>query len=87
MSRAGAIPPGVHIHALLSAPGFRPRHMRILGDEARGYLIAGAADVLAERGEDFWWPTLDEALACAERLGAPRDAWTEITAVQQVQMQ
>lgn len=52
------------------------RWLRILGDDERGYLIVG--DIEREAGrplEDFWFPTLDEALTAAQRVGIPREAW------------
>jgi hypothetical protein len=47
------------------------RWLRILGDDERGYLLAGDLEAL----EEIWFPSLDEALTEAERAGVPRDAW------------
>jgi hypothetical protein len=50
--------------------------LRILGDDERGYLMVG--DIGAEAGielDDFWFPTLEEMMAAAERVGVARDAW------------
>jgi hypothetical protein len=85
MSRSGEIPPGVHIQAVFASAEGRTRQLRILGDDRRGYLVAGITGT-ANDG-DFWFRTLDEALSRAERLGVRRDEWTEITAVGQAQMQ
>ena len=85
MGHAAAIPPGVHIQARFMPEGEGSRQLRILGDEQRGYLLAGYRD--AAGTEDFWFRTLSEALAQADRLGVARADWTEITAVDQVQMQ
>jgi len=60
------------------APG-RPRELRILGDDDRGFIIAGAADLLAEDGSEFWFPTLIEALAAAEGLEVDPRTWEECT--------
>ncbi len=50
--------------------------LRILGDEARGYLIVGDIDPAGGLAlDDFWFPSLDLALAAAERSGVPRSAW------------
>jgi hypothetical protein len=86
VGHAGAIPSGVHIQARFAPDGGQPRQLRILGDDQRGYLLAGYPEAAAE-SEDFWFCTLPEALGQAERLGVARSDWSEITAVDQVQMQ
>jgi hypothetical protein len=77
------IPPGVHIHAQCARPGEPPRQLRILGDDRRGYLIAGLFAIAPE--EEIWSSTLDEALARAERAGVPPDAWREIADLGEVE--
>lgn len=79
------IPPGIHIQAAFVPGGGQPRQLRILGDDERGYLLAGYPE--APEADDFWFRTLDEAFAHTDRLGVARSAWTEITAVDQVRMQ
>lgn len=81
---ARGIPPGVHVHAPVELGSGGSRRARILGDDARGYLLAGVASLVELHGEEFWFATFDEALACGERLGIPRDAWTEIVDVSEV---
>lgn len=77
------LPPGVHLQATWSPSGLPSRQSRLLGDEERGYLITGIADL--EDG-DFWFETLDAALVQGERLGVSRSAWTEIVDVNEVKM-
>ncbi len=79
MSRG--IPPGVH----LMASGDSGHQLRILGDDARGYLLAGLANVLDTEQREFWFANLAEAIDAAARLGVPADAWTEIMSVDEVQ--
>ena len=73
-----SIPPGVQLQAECEPPGLPARQLRILGDDARGYLIAGLADMVDDN--DFC-PTLDEALARAQRAGVERGTWNDITDV------
>jgi hypothetical protein len=52
------------------------RWLRILGDVRRGYLIVGDIDMEGMVAlDDFWFPTLDGAIAAAERAGVPRSVW------------
>jgi hypothetical protein len=78
MAGRRGIPPGTHIRASVPADDGGPRQARILGDDVRGYLIAGVSDLLGEEDDEFWFGSLDEALDCGERLGIERSAWTEI---------
>jgi hypothetical protein len=78
------IPPGLHLYATCRPHGLEARQIRILGDDQRGYLITGLADV--PDGGDFWFETLPEAIARAEALGVEVDGWTEITNVNDVSM-
>jgi len=78
------IPPGIHLQATVAIGGGPPRQVRILGDDRRGYLIAGLLGVALVEDEEFWFGTLGEALESASRFGVPENAWTEITAVDQV---
>jgi hypothetical protein len=84
-SGRGGLPPGTRLQAAVSLPGTaasRATQLRILGDERRGYLLAGLADL--PEPEEFWFATLEEALAHAERHGVSRSAWSDITAVGEV---
>jgi hypothetical protein len=78
------VPPGVHIQATVAIAGRAARQLRILGDDQRGYLIAGLLGIPRVEDEEFWFGTLGEALEATARFGVPGDAWTEITAVDQV---
>jgi hypothetical protein len=50
--------------------------LRILGDDLRGYLVVGDIDPAGSLElDDFWFPSLELALAAAERAGVPRAAW------------
>jgi len=60
-----------------------PVQLRILGDDTRGYLLAGIPEAELNDNE-FWFSILDDALAAAERLGVSRDRWRDITDVRQV---
>lgn len=81
------LPPGVHLQATLRRPDGELRQVRVLGDDQRGYLLVGIAD-LDEDGDggDFWFRTMEQALARAERIGVRRDGWTEITDSSRVKM-
>jgi hypothetical protein len=78
------IPPGIHIQATVAIGGGPMRQLRIFGDDQRGYLIAGLLGIPRVEDEEFWFGTLGEALDSAARFGVPREAWTEITAMDQV---
>ena len=79
------IPPGVHLQATYTPDGGQTRQVRILGDEERGYLIAGISDLPEE--VEFWFRTLVEAFATASELGIRPDDWTSIDAVDGAEMQ
>lgn len=78
------VPPGVHIQATVPIGGRSVRQLRILGDDRRGYLLAGLLGIPRLEEEEFWFGTLREALDATARLGVPSDAWTDITGVDQV---
>jgi hypothetical protein len=75
------LPPGVHLYAEIVVDEQR-RQLRILGDDARGYLLAGLPDRTVE--DDFWFPTLAEAKKAGERLGVQSDRWADLDSVDQV---
>jgi hypothetical protein len=79
------VPPGTHLAAELSwddDDGSHHTQLRILGDDARGYLLMGAHQLAGDR--EFWFPTLQEAKDEALALGVPRAAWNEVTTPRQV---
>jgi len=78
------VPPGVHLQATAAIGGRPVRQLRILGDDRRGYLIAGLLGIPRVEEEEFWFGTLTEALDATARFGVPGDAWSDITAVGQV---
>lgn len=78
------IPPGVHLQVMFTPEGLPRRQLRILGDDVRGYLIAGISDMPG--GDDIWFRTLEMAYVRAERVGVAREAWTDIMDVGQVEM-
>jgi hypothetical protein len=77
----GGLPPGIHLYVEIVVGAHR-RQLRILGDDDRGYLIAGLPDGIVE--DDFWFPTLTEAKRAGQRLGVPIDRWAELESVAQV---
>jgi hypothetical protein len=74
------------MQANVALGGTPARQLRILGDDRRGYLVAGLVGIPRLEEEEFWFGTLREALDATARFGVPGDAWTEITAVDQVQI-
>ena len=74
----------MHLQARCTPTGLRPRQVRLLGDDERGYLLTGLADVTD--GGDFWFATIGEAFARARELNVADDDWTEITEVGQAEM-
>ncbi|HEY4099213.1 MAG TPA: putative quinol monooxygenase [Baekduia sp.] len=81
-ARAG-LPPGTQLHAQCVRDG-ADHQVRLLGDEARGYLLTGTLPDLHNLLDEIWFAELADALAAATRLGIPRDAWAAVTAVQDV---
>jgi len=62
----------------LPAPAGATRWLRIVGDDQRGYLLSGDLELWpAPAVEEFWFPTIEEAIAAAERVGIPRAAWRQ----------
>jgi len=52
------------------------RWLRILGDDNRGYLLVGEVELAgAPVLQEFWFPSLEKALAAADAAGIPRLAW------------
>jgi hypothetical protein len=82
------LPPGVHLRAELiwktEVGEVVRRQLRILGDEARGFLVAGFAGIPENDGDEFWYRTLAEAIEAEERLGVTPAAWIEIGSVGEV---
>ena len=52
--------------------------VRILGDDERGYLLVGHFSLPASAGEEFWFESLDGAIAGAQRLGIEPGAWRKV---------
>jgi hypothetical protein len=78
------VPPGVHLRAVARKANGDPCQLRILGDDDRGYLLAGTLAIPLAEEEDIWFRTLDEAYTEGERLGVARESWTQIEAVSDV---
>jgi hypothetical protein len=82
------LPPGLHMQAeitVMIAGRVSTRQLRLLGDDARGYLLAGLPAVAPPFAlGEIWFETLAEAFAEAEAVGVSPDAWAEITRVDQV---
>jgi len=74
------LPPGVHLHAtfVIEEETIVCFPVRLLGDETRGYLLAGLPHLPELDGAEVWFPTLAAALAAGERLGVARESWTDL---------
>jgi hypothetical protein len=75
------LPPGIHLEATFVC-GER-RHLRfpvrLLGDDERGYLVAGLPRLPELENVEVWFPTLASALDTGESLGIDRTDWAEFT--------
>lgn len=81
------MPPGVHLYAEIAVVHDgrkRVCQVRILGDQARGYLLSGLAALPAAANEEFWFESLHEAQGQAARFGIPESEWEEISDVADV---
>ena len=77
--RSTAIPPGIHLRAEVS---HGHHQLRILGDEARGFLLAGTSGLPPADAESaLWFASVEEAMQAAQEFGVELTAWTEIKSV------
>jgi hypothetical protein len=84
---ADELPPGVHLYvnlALGAGSGTDVGQLRILGDDRRGYLLAGLPVVTGDADAEFWFPTLKQAKRAAERMGVTESQWATIESLSQV---
>jgi len=72
-------PPGIHLQATPVGETSAGSPVRLLGDDNRGYLIAGLTHLPELEDVEVWFPTFEAAMEAGERLGIKRRDWTEFT--------
>ncbi len=85
-SSPGEFPPGCQLYAEVTAPGPEGaviHQLRIVGDDRRGYLLAGLASV-ADDDAEFWFATVGEAKRAAVRFGVDERRWQRLESLTQV---
>lgn len=78
---------GIRLQArvlVADADGSHPRQLRLLGDERRGYLLAGTLALPGGADAEFWFATVNEAFAAGEGFGVSRADWSRIERLDEV---
>jgi hypothetical protein len=82
------LPPGVQLSAEVRSrgpSGLVTHQLRIVGDDQRGYLLAGLSCVAGDDDDaEFWFATLEEAKRAAVRYGADELGWQPLDSLMQV---
>ena len=82
----GELPPGRQLYAEVALPERtdRTHQLRIVGDDRRGYLLAGLSPLANSESAEFWFPTLSEAKRAAIPFGVDEGAWKRLESLGQV---
>jgi hypothetical protein len=79
-----ALPPGVHLSAEVMAADGIAHQLRIVGDDRRGYLLAGLDAISSDPEAEFWFAGLEAAQQAAVPFGVAVAQWSEIASLDDV---